>query len=134
VSFLSPIRYAWRSLRRTPVFTVTAVLTLAIGVGAVTAIFAVVDGILLRPLPYGHPEQLVGAWFDLPPLSLKHTEQTSATYFTYKRFAHTISGIAAYDEGSANVADPRGSIEPRRHAAGYHTADVIPLHEVPPRL
>jgi predicted permease len=134
VSFLSPIRYAWRSLRRTPVFTVTAVLTLAIGVGAVTAIFAVVDGILLRPLPYGHPEQLVGAWHDLPPLSLKHTEQTSATYFTYKRFAHTISGIAAYDEGSANVADPRGSIEPRRLAAGFLSADVIPLLEVPPRL
>ncbi|HEU4586296.1 MAG TPA: ABC transporter permease, partial [Gemmatimonadaceae bacterium] len=134
MSFLSPIRYAWRSLRRTPVFTVTAVLTLAIGVGAVTAIFAVVDGILLRPLPYGHPEQLVGAWHDLPPLSLKHSEQTSATYFTYKRFAHTISGIAAYDEGSANVADPRGSIEPRRLTAGFLSADLIPLLEVPPKL
>ncbi len=134
MSFLSPIRYAWRSLRRTPVFTVTAVLTLAIGVGAVTAIFAVVDGILLRPLPYGHPEQLVGAWHDLPPLSLKHTEQTSATYFTYKRFAHTISGIAAYQEGSANVADPRGGIEPRRLAAGFVSSDLVPLLEVPPKL
>ncbi|HEU4586811.1 MAG TPA: ABC transporter permease, partial [Gemmatimonadaceae bacterium] len=115
-------------------FTVTAVLTLAIGVGAVTAIFAVVDGILLRPLPYGHPEQLVGAWHDIPPLSLKHTEQTSATYFTYKRFAHTISGIAAYEEGSANVADPRGGIEPSRLTAGFISADLIPLLEVPPRL
>lgn len=134
MSFLSPIRYAWRSLRRTPVFTVTAVLTLSIGVGAVTAIFAVVDGILLRPLPYGHPEQLVGAWHDIPPLSLKHTEQTSATYFTYKRFAHTIAGIAAYEEGSANVADPRGSIEPRRLTAGFISADLVPLLEVPPVL
>jgi predicted permease len=134
VSFLSPIRYAWRSLHRTPVFTVTAVLTLAIGVGAVTAIFAVVDGILLRPLPYGHPEQLVGAWHDLPPLSLKHSEQTSATYFTYKRFARTITGIAAYEQASANVADPRGSTEPRRLGAGLISADLVPLLEVPPKL
>jgi predicted permease len=134
LSFLSPIRYAWRSLRRTPVFTATAVLTLAIGVGAVTAIFAVVNGILLRPLPYGHPEQLVGAWHDLPPLSLKHTEQTAGTYFTYKRFARTISGIAAYQEGSANVADPSGSTEPRRLSAGFISADVVPLLEVPPKM
>ncbi|HET7553594.1 MAG TPA: ABC transporter permease [Gemmatimonadaceae bacterium] len=134
MSFLSPVRYAWRSLRRTPVFTATAVLTLAIGVGAVTAIFAVVDGILLRPLPYGHPEQLVGAWHDIPPLSLKHTEQSSTTYFTYKRFARTISGIAAYQEGSANVADPSGSIEPRRLSAGFISADVVPLLELPPKL
>ena len=134
MSFLSPIRYAWRSLRRTPVFTATAVLTLAIGVGAVTAIFAVVDGVLLSPLPYGHPEQLVGAWNDIPPLSLKHTEQTSSTYFTFKRFARTISGIAAYEQGSANVADPSGSTEPRRLTAGFISADVVPLLEVPPKL
>ena len=132
--FLWPIRYAWRSLRRTPVFTTAAVLTLAIGVGAATAIFAVVDGILLRPLPYGNPEQLVGAWHDLPPLSLKHTEQTSGTYFTYKRFAKTITGIAAYDEGSANVADPSGNSEPRRLSAGFISADIVPLLEVPPIL
>ena len=132
--FLWPIRYAWRSLRRTPVFTTAAVLTLAIGVGAATAIFAVVDGILLRPLPYGNPEQLVGAWHDLPPLSLKHTEQTSATYFTYKRFAKSITGIAAYDEGSANVADPTGNSEPRRLSAGFISADIVPLLEVPPIL
>lgn len=134
MQLFSPVRYAWRSLRRTPIFTAAAVLTLAIGVGAVTAIFAVVDGILLRPLPYGHPEQLVGAWHDLPPLSLKHAEQTAATYFTYKRFAHTVSGIAAYTTGSANVADPRGGMEPRRLEAGFISADLVPLLQLPPKL
>jgi predicted permease len=128
------VRYAWRSLRRTPVFTATAILTLAIGVGAVTAMFAVVDGILLRPLPYGHPEQLVGAWHDLPPLSFRHAQQTSATYFTYKRFARTIAGIAAYSRGSANVADPSGNSEPRRLDAGSISADIVPLLQVPPLL
>ncbi|HEX5437223.1 MAG TPA: ABC transporter permease [Gemmatimonadaceae bacterium] len=134
MSFLQPIRYAWRSLRRTPVFTSAAVLTLAIGIGAAAAIFAVVDGILLRPLPYGHPEQLVGAWNDLPPLSLFHANETAAMYFTFKRFAHTISGIAVYQSRSANIADPKGVAEPERVSAGFITASLIPLLQVRPAL
>ncbi|HEY7878043.1 MAG TPA: ABC transporter permease [Gemmatimonadaceae bacterium] len=134
MSVVQPVRYAWRSLRRTPVFTAAAVLTLAIGIGAATAIFAVVDGILLRPLPYGHPDQLVGAWNDLPVMSLRHTQQTSAMYFTYKRFARTITGIAAYNDGAENVADPNATTAPQRLAAGYITANLIPLLEVTPKL
>jgi hypothetical protein len=61
------VHHAFRSLRRTPAFTLTAVLTLIIGIGAVAAIFAVVNGVLLKPLPYGNPDRLVGAWHDLPP-------------------------------------------------------------------
>lgn len=131
---LQPVRYAWRALRRTPVFTVTAVLTLAIGIGAATAIFTVVDGVLLRPLPYGQPDRLVGAWFDVPPLSLSHAPQTQATYFTFQRFAHTISGIAAYQEGAANVAEPGAASAPQRLAAGYISANLVPLLEVAPEL
>ncbi|HET7565728.1 MAG TPA: ABC transporter permease [Gemmatimonadaceae bacterium] len=131
---LQPIRYAWRSLRRTPVFTVAAVLTLAIGIGAAVAIFAVVDSILLRPLPYGHPEQLVGSWLDMPPLSLSRTQQSPGTYFTFKRFAHTISGIAMYQDGSADIADPKGVAEPEHVSAGYMTANMIPLLEVSPTI
>src|SRR5204863_3290850 len=85
-----PLRYAWRSLRRTPVFTITASLTLVIGIAASVAIFAVVNGVLLRPLPYGQPDRLVGAWFDMPPLNLHHAQQTQTTYYTFQRVAHTI--------------------------------------------
>ncbi|HEX6967015.1 MAG TPA: ABC transporter permease [Gemmatimonadaceae bacterium] len=134
MSVLQPVRYAWRSLRRTPVFTTAAILTLAIGIGAAVAIFAVVDGILLRPLPYGHPEQLVGAWMNLPPLSLPKTQQTTSTYFTFKRFAHTISGIALYQDGSANIADPKGVAEPERVPATFMTANMIPVLEVSPTV
>jgi predicted permease len=131
---LHHVRLALRALRTNPSFTAIAVLTLAIGIGAAVAIFAVVDSILLRPLPYGHPEQLVGSWLDMPPLSLSKTQQSPGTYFTFKRFAHTISGIAMYQDGSADIADPKGVAEPEHVSAGYMTANMIPLLEVSPTI
>jgi predicted permease len=129
-----PLRHAWRSLRRTPVFTITAALTLIIGVGASVAIFAVLNGVLLRPLPYGQPERLVGIWHDLPPLDLKKANQTPGTYFTYKTFAHSIESIGVYDDGAVNVAEPGGASEPQRLAAAWITASLIPTLQVSPLL
>ena len=129
---LNRLTYAWRSLRRAPLFTVTVVLALTIGIGSAAAIFAILNGVLLRPLPFGHPEQLVGAWHDLPPLSLFHAEQTPGTYLTYKRFAHSLAGIGIYQESSVNIQDPNGRGDPERVAAAYTTRDLLPLLEVPP--
>ena len=103
--------YLWRSLRRAPVFTSAVVLTLSIGIGSAAAIFAVVNAVLLRPLPYGNPDRLVGAWHDMPPLSMTHAQQTVGTYLTYKRFAKSIEGIALYDDGSVTLSDPDGRSE-----------------------
>src|SRR5512142_3207549 len=58
--------HALRSLKRAPLFSVTVILALAIGLGSAAAIFAIVNGVLLRPLPYGHPDRLVGVWHDMP--------------------------------------------------------------------
>jgi putative ABC transport system permease protein len=127
-----PIRHAWRSLRRTPVFTITATLTLVIGIGASVAIFSVVNGVLLRPLPYGNPDRLVGAWFDLPPLNMTHTQQTQTTYYTFQRLAHTIDGIGLYQEGSANVAEPGGKSEPQHLTAAWITSTLLPVLQVSP--
>jgi predicted permease len=128
------VRHALRSLRRTPAFTLTAVLTLVIGIGAVAAIFAVVNGVLLKPLPYGTPDRLVGAWHDLPPLSIPKATQTSATYFTYKKLSRSIDNIGLYLEDAANVSEAGGAGEPQRLASSRITASLIPTLQVSPLL
>src|SRR5690348_10828643 len=70
----------------------------------------------------------------MPPLSLSKTQQSPGTYFTFKRFAHTISGIAMYQDGSADIADPKGVTEPEHVSAGYMTANMIPLLQVSPTI
>jgi predicted permease len=128
-----PIRHALRSLRRTPAFSITATLTLVIGIGATVAIFAVVNGVLLHPLPFGSPDRLAGAWHDLPPLSLTHAQQTPGTYRTYKALAHTIEGIALYQQSAVNIGGSDGG-EPQRITSARITASLIPLLQVPPQL
>ena len=126
------VSYVWRSLRRAPVFAATVVLTLTIGVGSAAAIFAVVNAVLLRPLPYRQPERLVGIWHDLPPISLNHAQQTAGTHFTYKRYAQTVEGVALYDDGSASVSDPDGRGDPERMTAAWASSNLIPLLGVSP--
>src|SRR5690242_5931237 len=132
MSLRQGLAYATRSLLRAPLFAGAVVLTLTIGIGSAAAIFAVVNAVLLRPLPYENPERLVGVWNDMAPISLKHAQQTSGLYRTFKQFARTIEGIAAYQDGSLNVADPDGRNEPARMSVAWMTASAIPLLGVRP--
>jgi predicted permease len=124
--------HATRSLLRAPLFSGAVILTLTIGIGSAAAIFAVVNAVLLRPLPYENPDRLVGVWNDMAPISLKHAQQTSGIYRTFKLFSRTIEGIAAYQDGSLNVADPEGRNEPARMSVAWMTASAIPLLGVRP--
>jgi putative ABC transport system permease protein len=132
--FARALSHAWRSLRRAPLFSASIVVTLAVGIGAATAIFTVVNAVLLRPLPYGHADRLVGVWFDMAPLSLNHAQQTPGTYQTFARFAHTLQDIGLYQEGSVDVSDPSGGSAPEHLTSAYLTQSVIPLLEVAPVL
>ncbi|HJU72588.1 MAG TPA: ABC transporter permease [Gemmatimonadaceae bacterium] len=134
MSLASYLRPAWRSLRRSPAFTITASLTLLIGLAASIAIFALVNGVLLRPLPYGDSERLVGAWHDMPGVDIRKGNQTAATYFTYKKLARTLEGIGVYQQSAVNVSDPRGGTEPQRITSASVTESVLPVLQVSPLL
>jgi putative ABC transport system permease protein len=100
------VRHAIRALCRAPSFTVAAVVTLAIGIASAVAIFAIINSVLLRPLPFKNPDRLVGVWHDFPLLGMTHGQQAPSTYFTYRTQARSIDGIGVYDESDANVAFP----------------------------
>jgi putative ABC transport system permease protein len=134
MSSVASMRLAWRSLLRTPAFTISAVLTLVIGIGASVAIFAVVNGVLLRPLPYGAPERLVGVWHALPGVSIDKGNQTLGTYFTYKRLVQSIENIGLSQPGAVNVASPGGGGEPQRLTSASITASLIPTLDVAPLI
>ena len=73
-----------RRLLRSPLFTAMTLVTLAIGIGANTAIFSVINGILLKPLPYPHPEELVGVWPTAPGFNVKELDISPSLYFIYR--------------------------------------------------
>ncbi len=85
------IRYAWRMLRNSPGFTTIAILTIALGIGATTAIFSVVDATLLHPLPYPQPEQLVSIEDDLPGVGAQDVGMSTPEWMDFKS-----SGIFEY--------------------------------------
>jgi putative ABC transport system permease protein len=124
--------HSWRSLRRAPVFTTTIIATLTIGIGAATAIFTVVNAVLLRPLPYAKPDRLVRVVHSLPKFG-NHFTMTGGMYFTDNRLAHTLESIAEHIEGTASVTDLDGRAEPERVTTAkttanlFHTLGVAPL-------
>ena len=132
MSITSLLVPAWRSLRRAPAFTATAALTLIVGIGASVAIFALVNGVLLRPLPYADPDRLVGTWHDLKGLSMPKANQTSAMYFTYVKHARSLEGLGLYQESAVNVSDPRGGGEPQRITSASVTRSLLPVLGVNP--
>jgi predicted permease len=116
-TIVQDLRHAAKSLGRTPAFTITAMITLVVGIGSAVAIFAVVDDVLLRPLPFASPDRLVGAWTDFPPLGMTHSQQAAITYWTYQSQARTIEGIGIYDVNAVNVAADGGAPSAPRHVS-----------------
>jgi predicted permease len=104
-TLIQDIRYGLRQLRRNPGFTAVAVITLALGIGANTAIFSVVDGVLLVPLPFPHPNHLVFVWETLP--RTKHTDAISYPNFRdWRREVRSFQQMAAFGASDYELARP----------------------------
>lgn len=126
-----PLRYAWRSLRRAPVFTITATLTLALGVGAVTAIFSVVNAVILRPLSYPESERLVALGHTAPGIKMGEVGQSLGTYFTYRRESRAFESLGMWTVESMSLADPAGGALPERLRTVLMTPSVFPVLRIP---
>jgi predicted permease len=98
------LRHALRALRRAPAFSITAVLTLGLGIGSVTTIFSLVDRILIRPLPYPEADRLVALEHAAPGLGLERAGLSSGTYYHYREHASTIERMTLYTEAVVNVS------------------------------
>ncbi len=97
------IRYALRSLQRTPGFTITAILVAAIGIGATTATFSIADHVLLRPLPFRQPERLVKLWQTQVTRGYSRLEPSPPNYLDWKRMAKSFEGVEAYSGTAATL-------------------------------
>jgi len=122
---------AGRRLARSPLFTVVAVVTLAVGIGANSAIFSTVNGVLLKPLPFDDPERLVGVWHKAPGLGFSELNQGPAFHFTYKEENRVFEDIGMWDNTSVSVT---GLTEPERVEALLLTDGIFPILRVQPIL
>jgi len=130
-AFARPFRLAARRLVRTPVFSLTAVVTLAIGIGANALIFSVVNGVLLEPLPFAEPDRLVGVWHTAPGLGWDVINQGPATYLLYREEGRAFEDIGMWDDTSVSIT---GLAEPERVEALLVTDGTLPVLRVVPQL
>ena len=102
-ALLADVRYGLRLLRKSPGFTVIAIATLALGIGANTAIFSTVDALLIRALPYAEPDRIVMVWEDAHEAGFPRNTPAPGNYHDWARLNHAFSGIAATRGAFANL-------------------------------
>ena len=127
----NPLRHVVRRLGRAPLFTVVTVATLAIAIGANTAIFTVLDSVLLKPLPYPHSEELVGVWHTAPGVNITDLNSSPSLYFTYREEGRTFQDVGLWADRSATVT---GRAEPEQVRVLRVTDGVLPILGVAPLL
>ena len=130
------LRYALRGLRRSPLFTLVAIATLAIGTGANTAVFSVVDGVLLKPLPYPSPDRLVAVWHDAPGAPglgavSDGLRMSPSMLVTYQDENRSFEHIGIWEPAVAYIT---GLGEPEQVPAVWVSNGVLQALAVPPLL
>jgi len=135
-ALLQDLRYAARTLLRSPGFTLVALLTLALGIGANTAILSVVNGVLLRPLPYPSPDGLVRVYTAFRGSGTPRYSMSQPEFMDYKSLAHVFENAAAYTGATLTLtggcATTSGACEPERVRGIAATRDLFPVLGVSP--
>ena len=130
-AILKPLLPTLRRLGRSPLFTGVSLLTLAIGIGANTAIFTIVDGVLLKPLPYVEPERLVALWETAPGVNIPDLNMSPSLYFTYREEGRVFEDVAMWDASSYSIT---GLAEPEEVPTISATHRLLPVLKVAPAL
>jgi len=112
MNLLQDLNFALRTLRKNPGFTGAAVFALGLGMGANSAMFSVIDGVLLRPLPFPHSERLVNVWETNLKRNLPRFVVAPANYYDWRKQNQSFSALGAYQQNTFNLASKEG--EPER--------------------
>jgi putative ABC transport system permease protein len=123
------VRFGVRTLIRRPGFATVAVLTLGVGMGATTAIFSLIDSVLLKPLPFHEPDRLTMVWEGRPRFNQPRMEASPPDYLDWQQQAHSFESLAAYVNGFANLT---GAGAPERLVAVNVTPNLLPTLGVAP--
>ncbi|HKU72377.1 MAG TPA: ABC transporter permease [Pyrinomonadaceae bacterium] len=129
--FLNDLRYAIRMQRKNPGFTIVAVIALALGIGPNTAIFSVVNTVLLRRLPYKDPDRLVMVWEEATKAGYPQDTPAAANFIDWRDQNQVFEGMAATDYTSFNLT---GSGEPERLEGRRVSTNLFPLLGVEPQV
>ena len=130
-TFTDQLRQVLRRLGRAPMFTAITLITLAAGIGANIVIFSVLEGVLLKPLPYPEPDRLIGVWHTAPGINIKDLNMAPSVYFIDREQSTTFQDIGAYNGDSFSVT---GTGEPQLVHGLDVTDGTLPLLGVVPAL
>ena len=130
-AFLEQLRQVLRRLVRAPLFSILSLFTIAVGVGATTVVFSVVDGVLLKPLAYPHPEQLIGVWYTAPGVNIPKLNMAPFLYFIEREQSTTLQDIGLYQGDGVSIT---GGAQPEHLDALDVTDGILPMLGVTPAL
>src|SRR5919202_3246521 len=114
-TFLNAIRYGYRRLVKSPAFTAVAVLALALGIGANTAIFSIVNALILHPFRFKEMDRLVSVWETIPSQGVMHNEASVPNYLDWRGQAKSFENLGGYSWWNVNVS----GVEPPERVQGF---------------
>ena len=131
-SLFHDLRFGFRMMIRNPVFTLIAIVTLALGIGANTAIFSVVDAVLLRPLPYPQPDRIVFLWSTWHSQGVPWASSSLPDYHEWRDRNQVFEGLGGYYYGDFNLSADANA--PERIQGAYVSANLFQILQVSPAL